>query len=96
MGIDAAGLLVTVTSAIIFCYRCRGSGHWPMIHGTVEYGMTSDTDGWKTNLDSYAVDGEFDCGVHPPGTKPKPTIRLARGKARVSRSATRHGILLSQ
>lgn len=31
-----------------------------------KYRMTSETDGWETNLVySYAVDGEFYSGVHP-------------------------------
>lgn len=64
--IDVVALLATVTSAIIFWYRRWGSRHWPITHGTVEYGMTSDMDGWKTNLVySYAVDAEFYSGLYP-------------------------------
>lgn len=37
-----------------------------MTNGKVEYGVTSDTDGWKTNLVySYPVSGEYYSGVHP-------------------------------
>src|SRR3954467_7399789 len=46
-------------------YRRRGSRHWPIANGTVEYGFTSDASGWQANLVySYSLNGDFYSGTH--------------------------------
>ena len=62
---DFATILLGITGAVVFWYKRRGSLHWPSVYGTVEYGLTSDQDGWRTNLVySYSVKGEFYSGAH--------------------------------
>ncbi len=57
---------VAAGTGILVWYRRRGARYWPMTYGKVEYGMTTDVEGWKTNLMySYSVQGEFYSGVFP-------------------------------
>jgi hypothetical protein len=64
-----------------------------MTEGKVEYGMTSDVDGWKSNLSySYSVSGEFYSGVLPLKAQNEAAAdeeRLVNGRDRTWRSATR-------
>ena len=63
--VDAGAVLVSIGTATVFWYRRRGARHWPVTDGTVEYGLSSDVDGWRTNLVySYSVNGDFYSGTH--------------------------------
>lgn len=63
--LDTLAILLSITSAVVFWYKRRGSHHWPSVYGTVEYGLTSDQDGWRANLVySYSVNGNFYSGTH--------------------------------
>jgi hypothetical protein len=63
--LSTLAILLSITSSVVFRYKRRGSHYWPSAPGTVEYGLTSDLDGWRTNLVySYSVNGEFHSGTH--------------------------------
>jgi hypothetical protein len=63
---DAVGFAITAGTGAVAWYRKRGARHWPITFGKVEYAMTSDEQGWKTNLSySYNVDGAFYSGLLP-------------------------------
>jgi hypothetical protein len=54
------GFAVAPGPGVLVWYRKRSARYWPMTHGKVEHGRTSDGDGWKSNLSwSYNVGGEF-------------------------------------
>jgi hypothetical protein len=66
MARDAVAFAIASSTGIFVWLRKRSARYWPMTYGTVEYGMTSDVDGWRTTLMySYAVDGEFYSGLLP-------------------------------
>src|SRR5437016_5079136 len=63
---DVAGFAIAAGTGIFLWYRTRGARHWPITHGRVEFGMTSDEGGWKSNLSySYSVGSDFYSGVVP-------------------------------
>jgi len=63
--LSTLAILLTITSSAVFWYKTRGSHHWPSTPGTVEYGLSSDLDGWRANLVySYSVNREFHSGTH--------------------------------
>jgi|SRR5579872_1042729 len=63
---DSLAFAVTAGTGIFVWYRTRGSRYWPMTYGKIEYAMTSDTNGWKSNLVySYKVGNDFYSGVYP-------------------------------
>ena len=62
---DSVAGIIALGSALVLWLRLRGARHWPTTYGKVEYGMTSDVEGWKSNLVySYSVSGEYYSGVH--------------------------------
>jgi len=65
MARDAIAFAIAAGTGIFVWYRTRGARYWPTTYGKVEYGMTSDNEGWRTNLMySYAVNSEFYSGTH--------------------------------
>jgi len=48
--IDSLALLLAITGALVFWHKRRRSHDWPSTNDTVEYGLTSDLDGWRANL----------------------------------------------
>jgi hypothetical protein len=63
---DVIPFVIATGTGIFVWYRKRGARHWPISHGRVEFGMTSDEGGWKSNLSySYSVEGQFYSGVLP-------------------------------
>jgi len=57
---------ISAGTAVLVWYRKRSARFWPITYGRVEYGLTSDEGGWKTNLMySYAVGSAFYSGVLP-------------------------------
>ncbi|MCU1304826.1 MAG: hypothetical protein JWQ87_5110 [Candidatus Sulfotelmatobacter sp.] len=67
---DLIAFVISAATGLLIWYRTRSARYWPMTYGKVEYGMTSDVDGWKSNLSySYNVSGEFYSGVLPLKTQ---------------------------
>jgi hypothetical protein len=57
---DGIGFAVAAWTSVLVWYRKQSARYWPMTYGKVEYGMTSDVAGWKSNLSySLNVGGEF-------------------------------------
>jgi hypothetical protein len=62
---DSLAFAATAGTGILVWYRTRGSRYWPMTHGKIEYAMTSDINGWKSNfVYSYKVGTDFYSGVY--------------------------------
>jgi hypothetical protein len=63
---DLIAFAISAATGLLIWYRKRSARYWPMTYGKVEYGMTSDVDGWKSDLSySYNVSGDFYSGVFP-------------------------------
>ena len=62
---DAMAFAIAAGAGIVAWHRRSSARHWPMVNGRVEYGMTSDIDGWRISLVySYTVSGSYYSGVH--------------------------------
>lgn len=63
---DGIAFAFAAGTAALVWYRKRSSRYWPLTYGRIEYGLTSDEGGWKTNLMySYNVGSEFYSGTFP-------------------------------
>ena len=61
---EAVVITIAIAPWIVMWYRKRSAIHWPITYGTVEFGISTDTDNkWRADLSySYKAGSEFYSG----------------------------------